>query len=103
MLFVMQEGERVMETFQKQLHLPVTKIDDSKRMLSLLKVRLCHNFCILLSAWGSVPLLLLRLLPVHFCLADSVSLSVPLQPILCWLRCTQSPCYLSPKMLSCVT
>jgi len=27
-----------METFQKQLHLPVTRIDDSKRMLALLKV-----------------------------------------------------------------
>lgn len=37
--FAMQEGERVMETFQKQLHLPVTRIDDSKRMLGLLKVR----------------------------------------------------------------
>ena len=35
----MQEGERVMDTFQKQLHLPVTRIDDSKRMLGLLKVR----------------------------------------------------------------
>lgn len=37
--FAMQEGERVMDTFQKQLHLPVTRIDDSKRMLGLLKVR----------------------------------------------------------------
>ena len=27
-----------METFQKQLHLPVTRIDDSKRILGLLKV-----------------------------------------------------------------
>ena len=27
-----------METFQKQLHLPVTRIDDSNRMLALLKV-----------------------------------------------------------------
>ena len=33
-----QEGERVMETFEKQLHLPVTRIDDSKRMLAALKV-----------------------------------------------------------------
>ena len=29
-----------METFQKQLHLPVTRIDDSKRMLAALKVDL---------------------------------------------------------------
>lgn len=35
----MQEAERVMETFTKHLHLPVTKIDDSKRMLATLKVR----------------------------------------------------------------
>lgn len=35
---VVQEGERVMDTFQKQLHLPVTRIDDSKRMLAALKV-----------------------------------------------------------------
>ena len=34
----MQEGERVMDTFKNHLHLPVTKIDDSKRMLSRLKV-----------------------------------------------------------------
>lgn len=27
-----------MDTFLKQLHLPVTKIDDSKRMLAALKV-----------------------------------------------------------------
>lgn len=32
-----KEGERVMETFQKQLHLPVTRIDDSHRMMALLK------------------------------------------------------------------
>lgn len=31
-----KEGERVMETFSEHLHLPVTKIDDSKRMLSKL-------------------------------------------------------------------
>ncbi len=35
---VVQEAERVMETFEKHLHLPVTKIDDSERMLGLLKV-----------------------------------------------------------------
>ena len=29
-----------METFEKHLHLPVTKIDDSKRMLAKLKVSL---------------------------------------------------------------
>lgn len=33
-----QEAERVMETFEKHLHLPVTKIDDAERMLGLLKV-----------------------------------------------------------------
>ena len=45
-----QEGERVMDTFQKQLHLPVTRIDDSKRMLSLLKVResCLSSVCLLL-------------------------------------------------------
>ena len=40
-----------METFQKQLHLPVTRIDDSKRMLAALKVelQLCeHNTSLLL-------------------------------------------------------
>eukprot|EP00889_Picochlorum_renovo_P006871 jgi/Picre1/33901/NNA_001380.t1 len=31
-----KEGERVMSTFKEHLHLPVTKIDDSKRMLSKL-------------------------------------------------------------------
>ena len=35
-----------METFQKQLHLPVTRIDDSKRMLDLLKVPLHSLMCI---------------------------------------------------------
>ena len=30
----------MMETFEKHLHLPVTKIDDSKRMLAKLKVGL---------------------------------------------------------------
>ena len=35
-----------METFQKQLHLPVTRIDDSKRMLALLKVPLQSLMCI---------------------------------------------------------
>ena len=30
----------MMETFEKHLHLPVTKIDDSKRMLAKLKVSL---------------------------------------------------------------
>ena len=45
----MQEGERVMDTFQKQLHLPVTRIDDSKRMLGLLKVRE-GRFCVCLPA-----------------------------------------------------
>lgn len=32
------EAERVMDTFQKHLHLPVTKINDTARMMSLLKV-----------------------------------------------------------------
>ncbi|CAL5221810.1 g4066 [Coccomyxa viridis] len=32
-----KEGERVMDTFKNHLHLPVTKIDDSKRMLARLK------------------------------------------------------------------
>ena len=47
---VVQEGERVMDTFQKQLHLPVTRIDDSKRMLAALKVHaqplghVCHVY-----------------------------------------------------------
>ncbi len=36
-----------METFQKQLHLPVTRIDDSKRMLALLKVSCNSLICIL--------------------------------------------------------
>ena len=36
----MQEAERVMDTFKNHLHLPVTKIDDSKRMLARLKVSL---------------------------------------------------------------
>lgn len=31
-----KEAERVMETFKEHLHLPVTKIDDSKRMLAKL-------------------------------------------------------------------
>ena len=35
-----------METFQKQLHLPVTRIDDSKRMLALLKVSSNSPICI---------------------------------------------------------
>lgn len=35
-----------METFQKQLHLPVTRIDDSKRMLALLKVPYNSLICI---------------------------------------------------------
>ncbi len=34
-----------METFQKQLHLPVTRIDDSKRMLALLKVSYTSLIC----------------------------------------------------------
>ena len=38
-----QEGERMMETFEKQLHLPVTRIDDSKRTLALLKVGSCRQ------------------------------------------------------------
>ena len=38
----LQEGERVMDTFKNHLHLPVTKIDDSKRMLARLKVRTKH-------------------------------------------------------------
>lgn len=33
-----QEAKRVMDTFQKHLHLPVTKIDGAERMLTLLKV-----------------------------------------------------------------
>lgn len=32
-----KEGERVMDMFSKHLHLPVTKIDDSERMMSRLK------------------------------------------------------------------
>ncbi|KAK9830479.1 hypothetical protein WJX72_011957 [[Myrmecia] bisecta] len=32
-----KEGERVMETFEKHLHLPVTKVDDAERMLARLK------------------------------------------------------------------
>ncbi|KAK9831472.1 hypothetical protein WJX81_008476 [Elliptochloris bilobata] len=32
-----KEAERVMETFEQHLHLPVTKIDDAERMLGLLK------------------------------------------------------------------
>lgn len=52
----MQEGERVMETFQKQLHLPVTRIDDSKRMLGLLKVR---------KTWDLVCLSVFLLAPVY--------------------------------------
>ena len=35
---MLQEGERVMDTFKNHLHLPVTKIDDSQRMLAKLKV-----------------------------------------------------------------
>lgn len=37
-----KEAERVMDTFQKHLHLPVTHIDDSSRMMSLLKA--CTSF-----------------------------------------------------------
>ena len=37
---IVQEAERVMDTFKNHLHLPVTKIDDSKRMLARLKVSL---------------------------------------------------------------
>lgn len=37
-----QEAERVMTTFQQHLHLPVTKIDDAERMMSLLKVSALH-------------------------------------------------------------
>ena len=36
----------MMETFEKHLHLPVTKIDDSKRMLAKLKVSLL--MCVLM-------------------------------------------------------
>ena len=35
-----QEAERVMATFKEHLHLPVTMIDDSQRMLNELKARL---------------------------------------------------------------
>jgi hypothetical protein len=35
-----QEAERVMETFEKHLRLPVTKIDDADRTLALLRVRI---------------------------------------------------------------
>lgn len=35
----LQEGERVMKTFKNHLHLPVTVVDDSERMLKRLKVR----------------------------------------------------------------
>jgi hypothetical protein len=34
-----QEGERVMETFQKHLHLPVTMVDASARMMQRLQVQ----------------------------------------------------------------
>ena len=34
-----KEAERVMNTFQKHLHLPVTKIDGAERMLKLLQVK----------------------------------------------------------------
>ena len=37
-MWMMQEGDRVMNTFKNHLHLPVTKIDDSERMLARLKV-----------------------------------------------------------------
>ena len=45
-----QEGERVMATFKEHLHLPVTMIDDSQRMLSELQVprrevRTSQNAC----------------------------------------------------------
>ena len=33
-----KEAERVMDTFQKHLHLPVTKIDGGPRLMKLLKV-----------------------------------------------------------------
>ena len=62
----MQEGERVMDTFQKQLHLPVTRIDDSKRMLGLLKVR------------GSYTL---SCLPV--CMSDRLSVRLSVCPSTC--------------------
>ena len=32
-----KEGERVMDTFNQHLHLPVTKVDDAARMLGRLK------------------------------------------------------------------
>lgn len=35
-----KEAERVMDTFQQHLHLPVTKIDGAARLLKLLKVSL---------------------------------------------------------------
>ena len=33
-----QEAEQVMDTFNNHLHLPVTKVDDSERVLAALKV-----------------------------------------------------------------
>ena len=35
-----KEAERVMDTFQQHLHLPVTKIDGADRLLKLLQVSL---------------------------------------------------------------
>ncbi len=34
----LQEAEQVMDTFNNHLHLPVTKVDDSDRVLTALKV-----------------------------------------------------------------
>lgn len=47
----LQEGERVMKTFKNHLHLPVTVVDDSERMLKRLKVRSWFAECHLFLTW----------------------------------------------------
>lgn len=37
-LVLLQEAEQVMDTFNNHLHLPVTKVDDSERVLAALQV-----------------------------------------------------------------
>lgn len=64
-----QEAERVMDTYEQHLHLPVTKIDDAERMLGLLKV--CAPVPVLAliffksSLWGSLQDRCASLAPVH--------------------------------------
>ena len=62
LLCLQQEAERVMDTFRNHLHLPVTKIDDSARMLARLKVCLVHMLID-----GSFPPLASRLLHASCC------------------------------------